>query len=464
MTQKPYRIIGIARENESPENPGALEKRVAIVPADVPKLLKEGCKVYVEAGAGEGIGFSDQEYIDAGAEIQDFEEIYAGKDLVIKFKGPSLEAVGLMDPGTTLFCMAHIASFPDRARLIGQRKITTVAMEEILESPKILSHEIVLGKTAMKDCLRNVGVAIHRLNVAVVGYSSRMMGAIRRASNRNPQTMTIYAESTPFEILKRLPEETLFLYDSVWKNGKQVSPVAATEIQDSSLRFYDLKTFEEERGNQAIKRYRDTHPPYQFGLRRIQCLHETGRAGARYGVQLMEQHGKVQAKDAKILVFGYGNTGMGAIDELSRQGARAIHVLGRGHTQKGMVEEYLEGADLIVNGAEQPAQMRGKNFLLSRDQVRRHLKKDCVVIDLIGGSPTNRSPVENVMECTFLTNPHFQEDGVWFSALWGWPMMGFMRETALRYSSQIVDVLIGYERMIDGLEHPVPGLKRAIVS
>ena len=81
----------------------------------------------------------------------------------------------------------------------------------------------------------------------------------------------------------------------------------------------------------------------------------------------------------------------------------------------------------------------------------------------MGGSPTNRSPVEAVLSCTFLTDPHFLRDGVTVSSLWGWPMMGMMRETALRYSLQIRDVLLGPERLIDGLGALTPGVERALV-
>ena len=86
-----------------------------------------------------------------------------------------------------------------------------------------------------------------------------------------------------------------------------------------------------------------------------------------------------------------------------------------------------------------------------------------VIIDLVGGSETNRSPVEPVINCSFLTDPHFVQDGVTVSALWGWPMMGMMRETAIRYSNQIRDVLLGPERLVDGLDTLTPGVARALV-
>ena len=86
-----------------------------------------------------------------------------------------------------------------------------------------------------------------------------------------------------------------------------------------------------------------------------------------------------------------------------------------------------------------------------------------VVIDLVGGSETNRSAVEAAIACTYLTDPNFIKEGVTISALWGWPMLGMMRESAIQYSSQIVDVLIRREKMIEGLDTLTTGVKRALV-
>ena len=78
-----YQTVAIVREIESPENPGGLEKRVSVVPKDVKRLTDEGCIVFVETGAGNGVDFCDEEYIGAGAKIQNEDEIYKNKDLII---------------------------------------------------------------------------------------------------------------------------------------------------------------------------------------------------------------------------------------------------------------------------------------------------------------------------------------------------------------------------------------------
>ncbi|TQV72619.1 alanine dehydrogenase [Exilibacterium tricleocarpae] len=459
-----FRQVALVKEVESPENPGALERRVALVPADVERLCRAGLSLYVEHGAGAGVGFDDADYQAAGAILQDSDAIYADKDLVIKFKGPSLDAIDRMRPGSTLFCMAHFHSYPDRAERLQRRRINVIAMEEVLESPKHTSDATILSRTAMAAALQPfiANGTIQYLDVRVIGWTSALAGCIRRAGNRSPATLQVLSRRFDISDADVKGPTALYFYDS--ESFDDAGGVLA-ELRDAGCRVVDRADFVATEGAAAIEKYRATHPPHEFGLRRIQCLHETGQAGARYGFELLRRSkpGLTPAQ-AKVVVLGYGNVGSGAIREAYDQGAERVHILGRRHTARGAIEHYLRDADLIINGAEQPPELRGKNFLISRAHVSDLIPKGSVIIDLVGGSPTNRSPVESVVSCTFLTDPYFEEAGVLISSLWGWPMMGMMRETAVRYSSQITEVLIGREQLVaGGLDALAPGVAVALV-
>ncbi|AXI99601.1 Alanine dehydrogenase/PNT, N-terminal domain [Cyclonatronum proteinivorum] len=461
-----YRVIGLARENESPENPGSLEKRVALIPKDVKKLTQAGCSVFVEAGAGEGVGFKDADYVKAGASIQSTDEIYRDKDLLIKFKGPALEHIPLMRPGCTLFCMAHFHSFPERAKLLEAHRITVIAMEHIVEAPKRRKDEEIIGRMAADACLEtSIRRNMHNLlNIYILGYRDGMQGMIRRFANQNPHSMSLLQPDQARSEKVGAVRHGLFVIDST--AFPETVEIAARMKPENALLF-DVGKFRSEKGKAALRYYKSVHAPALYGLRRIQCLHETGMAGARYGFRLLKEVSPLQkaARDAEATVLGYGNVGMGAIHECYRQGVRKVNILGRFHTKKDRIETWLKRSDVVINGAEQPVELRGKNFLVSNRHLREVMRKGSVLIDLIGGSATNRSPVEPVVECTYLTDPHFEQDGIFVSALWGWPMMGMMKETAVRYSGQIADVLLGDdEHLIGGLTDPVhPGVKPAVV-
>lgn len=458
-----FQSIGIAKEIESPENPGGLEKRVALIPEDVKRLCDTGLQVFVEAGAGEGVDFSDEEYLQAGATIQRADEIYQDKDLIIKFKGPAIESIRQMKKGCVLFCMAHFHSFPDRARLLEQKRINVIAMEEVLESPKVTDDEVILSRKAMAAALAPFieSGAIEDLNVRVIGWTPELAGCIRRAGNRSPKTLQVLPLELQHEHLDVAGENALYFYDArIFSDSSEL----LMELKEKCTHIFDRQVFIENHRENAIAEYRVSHPPFKFGMRKIQCLHETGMAGARYGLKLLrENKPDLDIAKAKVLVLGYGNVGSGAIHEIYDQGVERIHVLGRRHTSAEEIIPYLTGVDLVVNGAEQPRELRGKNYLVTRQHVKDIIPNGSVVIDLVGGSPTNRSPVESVESCTFLTDPHFEEEGVSISSLWGWPMMGMMRETAVRYSGQIVDVLTGPENLIRGLGELAPGVENALV-
>ena len=454
--------IALVKEIESPENPGGLEKRVALTPEDVGKLNRYGVNMFVEHGAGQHMGFEDQHYIENGATMQDGKQIYQDKDMIIKFKGPSLESIALMRSACTLFCMAHFHSFPQRAKMLQDKHINVIAMEEILESPKVQTDEQIIARVAMATALKPFieNNSIDQLKIKIIGRNDQLAGSVRRAGNRDPLSINIYAADSSTDGFVDFGADILYFYDaSDLANDNKI----IKKLKDNQAQLFDLDNFR--RNNKhVIQEYRDSHPPFEFGLRRIQCLHETGQAGARYGLKLLaENKPDLNIADAKVVVVGYGNVARGAMAEIYATGIKNIDVLGKTQTAKERINDFLSHVDLVVNGAEQPQHLRGKNFIISNDHLKDIISDASVVIDLVGGSETNRSPVEAVLSCTFLTQPAFIKHSVTVSALWGWPMMGMMKESTIRYSGQIADVLIGREKLIAGLDVLAPGVQRALV-
>ena len=86
--------IGLARECEPPENPGALEKRVALTPENVGALINAGAVVFVEHGAGERVGFPDEEYLQQGAKLQSEANIYSAKAAVLMLTRSAAQELG----------------------------------------------------------------------------------------------------------------------------------------------------------------------------------------------------------------------------------------------------------------------------------------------------------------------------------------------------------------------------------
>ena len=97
--------IGIPKEIKNNEN------RVGATPAGVKELVTHGHELYVQHTAGEGSGFSDDEYIAAGAKIlPGIEDVYAVADMIVKVKEPIRPEYSLVKKGQVIFTYFHFAS------------------------------------------------------------------------------------------------------------------------------------------------------------------------------------------------------------------------------------------------------------------------------------------------------------------------------------------------------------------
>ena len=87
------------------------EGRVSMQPDGVVELVHHGHEVVVQAGAGEGAGFGDEEYAEAGARIvEGADEIFGAADLIVKVKEPVPEEHDRYREGLELFTYLHLAA------------------------------------------------------------------------------------------------------------------------------------------------------------------------------------------------------------------------------------------------------------------------------------------------------------------------------------------------------------------
>jgi alanine dehydrogenase len=124
-------VIGVPREVK------AHEYRVAVTPEGVMELKADGHRVLVEASAGTGSGFSDGEYLEAGAEVADRERLFAESDLVVKVKEPVREEFGLLPRGKAIFTFLHLAPNPGLTDLLLEKEIAAFAYETLEDGGRL---------------------------------------------------------------------------------------------------------------------------------------------------------------------------------------------------------------------------------------------------------------------------------------------------------------------------------------
>lgn len=118
-------IVGVPKEIKDNEY------RVALTPFGAEALVRAGHRVLVQAGAGEGSGFSDDEYRRAGAEVvADAAEAWAA-ELVVKVKEPQPAEYQYLREGLILFAFLHLAAAPELARQLVERGVTAIAYETV---------------------------------------------------------------------------------------------------------------------------------------------------------------------------------------------------------------------------------------------------------------------------------------------------------------------------------------------
>ena len=101
-------VIGVPKEIKNNEN------RVGITPAGVAELVKHGHTVYVQQTAGANSGFTDEDYVNAGARmLPTIEEVYAAAEMIVKVKEPIAPEYKLIRHGQVVFTYFHFAA--DRA-------------------------------------------------------------------------------------------------------------------------------------------------------------------------------------------------------------------------------------------------------------------------------------------------------------------------------------------------------------
>lgn len=98
-------IIGVPKEIKNNEN------RVAVTPAGTIELVKRGHEVYVQSTAGEGSGFADESYVEAGAKmLPTIEEVYDIAEMIVKVKEPIASEYSLIKKDQLVFTYFHFAS------------------------------------------------------------------------------------------------------------------------------------------------------------------------------------------------------------------------------------------------------------------------------------------------------------------------------------------------------------------
>ena len=135
--------IGIPKEIKNNES------RVALTPAGAKTLVQNGHTVMVETHAGENSGFTDLQYLKAGADIiPTAAEVYAAAEMIMKVKEPIACEYKLIRPGQLVFTYFHFASGKELTMAMIESKAVCLAYETVEKADRTLPLLIPMSEVA----------------------------------------------------------------------------------------------------------------------------------------------------------------------------------------------------------------------------------------------------------------------------------------------------------------------------
>ncbi len=220
-------IIGVPKEIKNNEN------RVGVTPAGVKELTGHGHTVYVQHTAGEGSGFSDEQYIKAGAKIlPTIEDTYAIAEMIVKVKEPIEPEYRLIRKGQLVFTYFHFACDLPLTEAMLASGATCIAYETVRDRqgtlPLLTPMSEVAGRMSIQEGARFLekpqggkgvllggvpGVKPARvliLGAGVVGRNAALMAAGLGAD----VTITDISLTTLRHVAETMPKNVKTLYSS----------------------------------------------------------------------------------------------------------------------------------------------------------------------------------------------------------------------------------------------------------
>ena len=240
------------------------EKRVALTPKACQTLVESGHEVFIQKGAGEGAGFTDETYVASGVNIEPTaDSLFAAAEMIVKVKEPQQEELSRLRKDHLLFCYLHLAAEPALTKGLQDIGLKAVAFETVEEdgkTPLLAPMSAVAGRLSVQigtwflhaprgglgvlmggiDALQQGHVVVIGAGVAgqEAAHLAYHMGAKVTLLDINQERLDMMAQrypgmhcemSTPERITQLMPETSL-LVGAVYVIGKR-APNVVTEEQ-----------------------------------------------------------------------------------------------------------------------------------------------------------------------------------------------------------------------------------------
>ncbi|MCX7282799.1 MAG: alanine dehydrogenase [Novosphingobium sp.] len=141
------------------------EYRVGLTPESVRELAAHGHDVWVESGAGNGIGASDADYEAAGGQIKpDARTVFDGCEMIVKVKEPQAVERAMLRQGQILYTYLHLAPDPDQTADLVKSGVTAIAYETVTGAGNALPLLKPMSQVAGRMAIQAGATALEKAN------------------------------------------------------------------------------------------------------------------------------------------------------------------------------------------------------------------------------------------------------------------------------------------------------------
>jgi alanine dehydrogenase len=161
--------IGVPKEIKT------LEFRVGMTPAGVHEVVHDGHEVFLETGAGMGIGVTDADYEAAGATVLgSAEEVFETAEMIVKVKEPQLNECEMLRPDQVLFTYLHLAPDPKQTEALVKSGTTAIAYETVTADDGSLPLLTPMSEVAGRLSIQAGAYALQKAN----GGIGKLLGGV----------------------------------------------------------------------------------------------------------------------------------------------------------------------------------------------------------------------------------------------------------------------------------------------
>ncbi|MFZ2258667.1 MAG: N(5)-(carboxyethyl)ornithine synthase [Clostridiaceae bacterium] len=195
------------------------EKRRALIPADL-SIIQHISQLYFEEGYGQAIGFTDEEYLSAGANIVSRDEALAC-DIIVDVKLGDANYLDRLSGEKILVGWAHAVQNVDFTEHMLLKNHTVIAWEEMVDHGRYLFYRNreIAGEAAIIHAYLFLGKMPYDTKVAILGNGQSAKGAMRILHSLGA-TVDVYGRHLENLFIKKMNEYDVLVNCIKWDTNR----------------------------------------------------------------------------------------------------------------------------------------------------------------------------------------------------------------------------------------------------